>query len=492
MSITYQQAKRIRKTGLTQLIADQLIFEKSIGTAITKAISLKTRGTIKGFTQKIDPLNIVKILTFGSVLGPAIYGRLAGRDVQDIEYFTGRLKPIRERKKTGDKIKKISDVGGEGLATPVLEKIYKHLVKSQDEMKARFDKEENFKEEKELEKERRHKELLQALGGTGQTRAFIVKKDIDEETLAKAAKGIIGTITDIIKGVMNSVLAAIEKSISGVLSVIKGAFDVVKSFLSNNIMKMIMKLSSIVGPMLRFLVNPWVIGGLMAGYAAYKLGQFLLQQSDTKENAEAAMKNAERMIDKTGKEYYNLLGPNGEETTFSKAKMEELKGWVKVRDDNKYKLDNWEDYSKIDTGNGPELIQGLKNLLGDLIPGDVKMPELDIKIPESINLNRLKKTDNKLEYTPPEPVGAPAETPPPLSSAPANMVSPQGAALVAATNDNINNKLTATDPVVPEIQNQNIIGSVASKSTPVKTDIPSVRNHETTYATITYNNIVVI
>jgi hypothetical protein len=36
MSITYQQAKRIRKTGLMGVFADQLMYEKSVGTAIKK------------------------------------------------------------------------------------------------------------------------------------------------------------------------------------------------------------------------------------------------------------------------------------------------------------------------------------------------------------------------------------------------------------------------------------------------------------------------
>jgi hypothetical protein len=66
MTITYQQAKRIRKSSLTGLIADQLQYEKKIGTAVKKAISLKTRGTIMGLTQKFDPLNIAKILTFST------------------------------------------------------------------------------------------------------------------------------------------------------------------------------------------------------------------------------------------------------------------------------------------------------------------------------------------------------------------------------------------------------------------------------------------
>ena len=111
MSITYQQAKRIRKTGLMDLFADQLMYEKKIGTAIKKTISLKTRAKVKGITQYFDPLNIAKVLTFGSSLGPALLGHLMKRDPKDIQYFTGRLKPIRVRD-TASKISKVP--GGEG------------------------------------------------------------------------------------------------------------------------------------------------------------------------------------------------------------------------------------------------------------------------------------------------------------------------------------------------------------------------------------------
>ena len=63
--LNYQQARRIRKTGFTSILADQLLYEPTIGAAIKRAISLKTQSKIKGITEKFDPLNIARALTFG-------------------------------------------------------------------------------------------------------------------------------------------------------------------------------------------------------------------------------------------------------------------------------------------------------------------------------------------------------------------------------------------------------------------------------------------
>ena len=162
MTITYQQAKRIRKSSLTGLIADQLSYEKKVGTAVKKAISLKTRGTIMGLTEKLDPLNIAKILTFGSSLGPAILGHLTKRDARDIQYFTGRLKPIRESRKRIEKIGMGSGMD-DTAGSPILQQIYAHLLKTRDENKQRAQLQMNYEEEYKIEAERRHKELLKVL-----------------------------------------------------------------------------------------------------------------------------------------------------------------------------------------------------------------------------------------------------------------------------------------------------------------------------------------
>ena len=183
--LTYQKARRIRGTKMTDLLADQLLYEPSIGKAIKKTISLKTQSKIKGIKEKFDPLNIAKFLTGGSKLAPALLGKLMGRDIRDIEYFTGRNRPLRVGKGTASRITPTPGQGGdiEGINEELL-KIYSFLKKSNDDETRRKEKEQNFAEEKEIESKKRHNELVDALKKlTGQkTTATKVKGGTDAAT----------------------------------------------------------------------------------------------------------------------------------------------------------------------------------------------------------------------------------------------------------------------------------------------------------------------
>lgn len=163
MSITYQQAKRIRKTKLTDLISDQIMYEQSIAKGIKKGISLKIRGKVKGITEKFDPLNIAKFLTFGSSLGPALLGHLLGRDPRDIQYFSGRFKPIRENRIKADKIKPLPKEDVVGDLNEILSKMYKLMATTHENELRRKELSDNKAEELEMERERRHQEVLNAL-----------------------------------------------------------------------------------------------------------------------------------------------------------------------------------------------------------------------------------------------------------------------------------------------------------------------------------------
>ena len=178
--LTYQKARRIRGTKVTDLLADQLLYEKSITKAVGRTISLKAQSKIKGIKEKFDPLNIAKFLTGGSKLAPALLGRLMGRDIRDIEYFTGRNRPIRVAGKgTASRITSGVGEGGdiEGINEQLL-KIYSFLKTSTDKDIRRKEKEENFKEEREIESEKRHKEFIEALTKlkTGKSTAQAVTK----------------------------------------------------------------------------------------------------------------------------------------------------------------------------------------------------------------------------------------------------------------------------------------------------------------------------
>ena len=162
--MNYYQAKRIRNTGFTKLLADQLIINRKQGIIknIGKTISLSAQAKVKGFKEKFDPLNIAKFMTGGSSLGPALLGRMLGRSTKDIEYFSGRARPI----STATRIGKTPGEGQggdlEGINS-MLRKIYSYMKDTQKEDIKRRELENNFKEERDAEDERRHKEFLSAI-----------------------------------------------------------------------------------------------------------------------------------------------------------------------------------------------------------------------------------------------------------------------------------------------------------------------------------------
>ena len=163
-NISYQQARKIRKTKFTDLFVDQLA-QNNTGVlgAIGKSISLKSKARVEGIKEKFDPLNIAKFLTFGSKMGPALLGKMLGRNQKDIDYFTGRTRAIRGQYNTADKIKKgpgSEEIGG---INEQLAKIHSFLKSSrEDDMKLKKENK-NFAEELSMEKENRHKELITTL-----------------------------------------------------------------------------------------------------------------------------------------------------------------------------------------------------------------------------------------------------------------------------------------------------------------------------------------
>lgn len=272
-NLTYQQARRIRKTGFSSVLADQLLYEPTIAKAIGKTISLKTQSKIKGITERFDPLNIAKVLTFGSKIGPALYGRIAGRDVKDIEYFTGRMNPIR----VGNRNKKIGptptgeDIGG---INEQLMKIYNFLKISQEQEKKRREIQHNYDEEKELESKRRHDEFLRTLTGLSGYNRTATKV----ATTKTEKPG--GGLFDSFKNMMQSMIDGVLKSFEWLMDLKK-------------LLPLIPKIveffgEKVFGSLLRFLSSKFFTSVLMNPLvlAAASLGALLLLAKDEKEAIE--------------------------------------------------------------------------------------------------------------------------------------------------------------------------------------------------------------
>ena len=163
--MSYQMAARLKNQSLGSVIADQLISGEGYGSSIGKAIGLKTQARVTRLKAKFDPLNIAKFMTGGSRLGPAILGKMLGRSRKDIEYFTGRARPVSTTTKIG-KLEK--DGGGDSSGMDgMLNKIYDFMKQNREEDMIDRQKKNNFAEERQMEAERtadrRHKDLLKAI-----------------------------------------------------------------------------------------------------------------------------------------------------------------------------------------------------------------------------------------------------------------------------------------------------------------------------------------
>jgi len=173
--MSYKKAQNIRSKSFGDLMSDKLISGQGLGQSIKSTVSDKTKANIKGLKQKFDPLNIAKFMTGGSSLGPALWGKLRGRSKEDIKFFAGKGK-----KGTASKLGPLG--GGSDDLTGILYDIEKLLQSSLDADKLAQEKENNSAEEKELERLRRHKELIEAITGkkyNGKGSATKMEKDKD-------------------------------------------------------------------------------------------------------------------------------------------------------------------------------------------------------------------------------------------------------------------------------------------------------------------------
>jgi len=164
----YSEASKIRNKSFGSLLAEQ---EGGVLSSLSKTISLKSKAKVEGLKEKFDPLNIAKFVTGGSNLAPALLGKLTGRKQSTIKYFSGA------KDKNKGTASKLNSYGmGSSEALSILQEIESLLHKTREEDKLIREKQQNFSEEKELERQKRHKELVKALkalvasaGGTTST-----------------------------------------------------------------------------------------------------------------------------------------------------------------------------------------------------------------------------------------------------------------------------------------------------------------------------------
>lgn len=156
----YGRAKDIRKEGLISLLTDKLISGHGIGESISSALSERTQATAMGIKEKFDPLNIAKILTFGSNFGPALLGSLTGRSSVDIAHFADDKQQKKLKKIPGLKSHSFKENMNELLGL-----IYRSIVRADEDRKLYDELEKNKIEEEVAEEDKRNQALILALTG---------------------------------------------------------------------------------------------------------------------------------------------------------------------------------------------------------------------------------------------------------------------------------------------------------------------------------------
>ena len=183
----YQDARRIRRTGLGSLIVKRAFEGEGFG-AIGSSISDKFKAKGKGIQEALDPLNFVRKLTgkgFFGDLAVSGLGRAFGRSTADIEAFGGY-----GRKKKRNKNPQYATVSagpirplkmGDSVAD-ILGKMYNFMVKSEQVYKLNHEIEKSFRQEQLDEDDHRHKELVKAIAQfTKKRKSYKLAKKDDEE-----------------------------------------------------------------------------------------------------------------------------------------------------------------------------------------------------------------------------------------------------------------------------------------------------------------------
>ena len=176
----YQKAKDIRGKKFSELMTDKLVAGEGIGSSFTKTISERSKARFTGLKEKFDPLNIAKVLTGGSRLGPALLGKMTGASKERMSYFAGDPKKKKiEALASGIKPKSLE------MATISLGNIYELLKKDKEEKKLQRELSYSKEEEQEFEEDKRNRELIKALTARVKPRK---KKKVEEKKVEEPKK----------------------------------------------------------------------------------------------------------------------------------------------------------------------------------------------------------------------------------------------------------------------------------------------------------------
>ena len=443
-NLDYQKARRVRNTGFADLLSDQLAGDTTIRGAIGKTISLKTQAKIKGIKEKFDPLNIAKFLTGGSSLGPALLGKLTGRSQRDIQYFSGRMRPIRERG-TATRIGREPGTGMSEGVNEMLRKIYYLMQITRERDLQRSDTELNFAEEKKLEDEKRHKELLKVLSNLAKGNATVTEE--------KSNRGLLDSLMDLLRSVPAlPIPTAAGKGLGKLLRNAGG-----------------------------FLLSPPVLALLGVAGTAWLLKY--MYDNDTPEGDDTAASKGKSDVEMAME--YGPEGPPRE-----RPKVEDVANERKVQNkmaDFRLKLRNMgadDNRKKIYLRDYLEMGNPVEKEAATRLMAEIK--------PEKMSAADFQKLDKD---TTPVPIPTPMQPPPAAApeTPPAVPGTDLSARLGAATDQNLDASLPASKPAAPSVVNN--VNTAQPRQMPQKTaelNTIAVRNMDPTFMRLIMDNTRVV
>jgi hypothetical protein len=213
MKMTYQQAERLRNKSFGSLLGEQ---EGGLGESLRKTLSIKGKARMTGIKEKFDPLNIAKFLTGGSNFAPAVLGKLFGRSKEDIARFSGsKLKDV------GGTATKIDTLESENQTLDMLMKIYEFMQKSHEDKITQRQLENSYTEENQMEKERRHKELIAAITGKPMETKQTAEKVKEDSSIVNDILSAFG-LKDLAKTALKSIGSIASAAVGGLGGVLLG------------------------------------------------------------------------------------------------------------------------------------------------------------------------------------------------------------------------------------------------------------------------------
>jgi hypothetical protein len=202
--------------GLSNQITNRLLSGEDISSSFKNSISSSTQAKIVGLKEKFDPLNMVKLLTGGSTLAPALLGKMTGRSQEDIGYFAGSKK---NRSAVKDPLylytvkRNVENIRVNETLADALGKLYTLFKKIDDDDKLRTQIRKDFEQERIEEEQRRNDEILKAIKRIARKAKTIkdkeekVKRQKEKEESEKRVEkpGFIERVTETATRVVSSV-----------------------------------------------------------------------------------------------------------------------------------------------------------------------------------------------------------------------------------------------------------------------------------------------